>query len=44
MSNYTFVDDSHIAFHPGFSVQEEVERSGLSQEDFAKKVTFGLSF
>ena len=38
MSNYTFVDDSYIAFHPGFSVQEEVERSGLSQEDFAKKM------
>ena len=38
MSNYTFIDEDHIAFHPGYYVEEELEISGLSQEDFARKL------
>ena len=37
MSNYIEYDDK-IAFHPGYYVKEIVEESGLTQEDFAKRL------
>ncbi len=37
MSNYIEYKDS-IAFHPGYYVKEIVEDSGLTQEDFAKRL------
>ena len=37
MSNYIEFDDK-IAFHPGYYIQEMVEESGLTQEDFAKRL------
>ena len=37
MSNYIEFDDK-IAFHPGYYIQEIIEESGLTQEDFAKKL------
>lgn len=37
MSNYIEFNDK-IAFHPGYYVKELVEESGLTQEDFAKRL------
>lgn len=37
MSNY-FEYDGKIAFHPGYYIEELVEDSGLTQEDFAKRL------
>ena len=37
MSNYMEYNDK-IAFHPGYYIKELVEESGLTQEDFAKRL------
>lgn len=37
MSNYIEYKDS-VAFHPGYYIKEIIEESGLSQEDFAKRL------
>lgn len=37
MSNYVEYNDT-IAFHPGYYVKEIVDESGLTQEDFAKRL------
>ena len=37
MSNYVEYNDT-IAFHPGYYLKEIVEESGLTQEDFAKRL------
>ena len=37
MSNYLEYNDK-IAFHPGYYLKEMVEESGLTQEDFAKRL------
>lgn len=37
MSNYFEFEDK-IAFHPGYYIKEIVDASGLSQEDFAKRL------
>lgn len=37
MSNYIEYNDA-IAFHPGYYIKEIVEQSGLTQEDFAKRL------
>ncbi|MCM1387470.1 MAG: HigA family addiction module antitoxin [Bacillus sp. (in: Bacteria)] len=37
MSNYIEYNDS-IAFHPGYYIKEIVDASGLTQEDFAKRL------
>lgn len=37
MSNYIEYNDE-VAFHPGYYIKELVEESGLTQEDFAKRL------
>lgn len=37
MSNYIEYNDT-IAFHPGYYIKEIVNESGLTQEDFAKRL------
>lgn len=37
MSNYIEYND-RVAFHPGYYIKEVVEESGLTQEDFAKRL------
>ncbi len=37
MSNYIEYNET-FAFHPGYYIQEIVEESGLTQEDFAKRL------
>lgn len=37
MSNYIEFNDK-VAFHPGYYIKEIVEESGLTQEDFAKRL------
>ena len=37
MSNYIEYNDE-IAFHPGYYIKEIVDESGLTQEDFAKRL------
>ena len=37
MSNFIEYKDS-IAFHPGYYIKELVDESGLTQEDFAKRL------
>ena len=37
MSNYIEYNNK-IAFHPGYYIKEIVEESGLTQEDFAKRL------
>ena len=37
MSNYIEYNDK-IAFHPGYYLKELVDESGLTQEDFAKRL------
>lgn len=37
MNNYIEYNDK-IAFHPGYYVKEIIEESGLTQEDFAKRL------
>lgn len=37
MSNYIEFNDT-IAFHPGYYIKEIVDKSGLTQEDFAKRL------
>ena len=37
MGNYIEHDDK-IAFHPGYYIEEIVEESGLTQDDFAKRL------
>lgn len=37
MSNYIEYNDT-IAFHPGYYIKEVVDESGLTQEDFAKRL------
>ena len=37
MSNYIEHNDK-IAFHPGYYIKEIVDESGLTQEDFAKRL------
>lgn len=37
MSNYIEYNDT-IAFHPGYYIKEIIEESGLTQEDFAKRL------
>lgn len=37
MSNYIEYKDK-VAFHPGYYIKELVEESGLTQEDFAKRL------
>ena len=37
MSNYVEYNDK-IAFHPGYYIKEIIDESGLTQEDFAKRL------
>ena len=37
MNNYIEYNDK-IAFHPGYYIKEIVDESGLTQEDFAKRL------
>ncbi|MBR5953105.1 MAG: HigA family addiction module antidote protein, partial [Pseudobutyrivibrio sp.] len=37
MSNYIEFDDK-VAFHPGYYIKELIDESGLTQEDFAKRL------
>ena len=37
MSNYVEYKD-RVAFHPGYYIKEAIDESGLSQEDFAKRL------
>ena len=37
MSNYIEYNDT-IAFHPGYDIKEIIDESGLTQEDFAKRL------
>ena len=37
MSNYIEYNDT-IAFHPGYYIKEIIDESGLTQEDFAKRL------
>ena len=37
MSNYIQYNDK-IAFHPGYYIKEMIKESGLTQEDFAKRL------
>ena len=37
MNNYIEYGDK-IAFHPGYYIKEIIEQSGLTQEDFAKRL------
>ena len=37
MSNYIEHND-RVAFHPGYYIREIIEESGLTQEDFAKRL------
>ena len=37
MSNYIEYNDT-VAFHPGYYIKEIVEESGLTQDDFAKRL------
>jgi addiction module HigA family antidote len=37
MSNYIEYNDK-IAFHPGYYIKELIKESGLTQEDFAKRL------
>ncbi|MBQ1431371.1 MAG: HigA family addiction module antidote protein, partial [Firmicutes bacterium] len=37
MSNYFEFNDK-VAFHPGYYIKEIVDESGLTQEDFAKRL------
>ena len=37
MSNYVEYKN-RIAFHPGYYIEEIVEDSGLTQQDFAKRL------
>ena len=37
MSNYIEYNDT-IAFHPGYYIKEIIDDSGLTQEDFAKRL------
>ena len=37
MGNYIEYNDT-IAFHPGYYIKELVDESGLTQEDFAKRL------
>ena len=37
MSNYIEFENK-IAFHPGYYIKEIVDESGLTQEDFAKRL------
>lgn len=37
MNNYIEYNDT-IAFHPGYYIKEIIEESGLTQEDFAKRL------
>ena len=37
MSNYIEYNNK-IAFHPGYYIKEIVDESGLTQEDFAKRL------
>ena len=32
------LDNNKIAFHPGYYIKEIIEESGLTQEDFAKRL------
>ena len=38
MTNFIEHNDS-IAFHPGYYITELIEDSGMSQEDFAKRLS-----
>lgn len=37
MSNYVEYNDK-IAFHPGYYIKEIIDESGLTQEDFARRL------
>ena len=37
MSNYIEYQD-RVAFHPGYYIKEIVEETGVTQEDFAKRL------
>lgn len=37
MSNFVEYKDN-VAFHPGYYIKEYVDESGLTQEDFAKRL------
>ena len=37
MSNYIEYGD-RIAFHPGYYIKEIIDESGLTQQDFAKRL------
>lgn len=39
MSNYIEYNDK-IAFHPGYYIKEIIDESGITQEDFAKKIRY----
>ncbi len=41
MNNYIEYNDT-IAFHPGYYIKEIVEESGLTQEEFAKRLDITL--
>ena len=38
MSNYTVLSNNKIAFHPGYYIEEYINNTGLTQEDFAKRL------
>ena len=38
MSNYVVLKNGKIAFHPGYYIEEYLEETGLTQEDFAKRL------
>ena len=39
MSNYIEYNDK-IAFHPGYYIKEIIDESGITQEDFAKRLAY----
>lgn len=38
MSNYVLLSDNKVAFHPGYYIEEYIQETGLTQEDFAKRL------
>ncbi|MBP5551469.1 MAG: HigA family addiction module antidote protein [Bacilli bacterium] len=38
MSNYVVLKNGKMAFHPGYYIEEYLEETGLTQEDFAKRL------
>lgn len=38
MSNYVVLKNGKMAFHPGYYIEEYLQETGLTQEDFAKRL------